>query len=346
MSITLGEIRAQYRAIRQTHRLLCDQRDSLVRFLREANPQKLIFTGCGSSFLLSCSMRAIASMRLDIPVYAVAAGDLWLNCGRYEKMLDGALLVSLSRSGLTSEVLRAIEAMRAIGTNTRTLSIICAEDTELARQSDFALSLPWAYDKSVCQTRCVGNLYAAGAMLIACMAQDEEIFRGIAQMAEVGDDYIHRLEPVLQSVAAEDWETGVVLADAELDGIAEEAALTFKEISQCNSNYYHILDSRHGPMVMIGKKTLVVVAMRSPLCSYEAALVEDVLKKDARVVCCSQEPIDIPGALCLNIGARVGDVAAGLGLVTVCQLVTYFKSGFVGCDPDRPDGLDAWISIQ
>lgn len=33
--------------------------------------------------------------------------------------------------------------------------------------------------------------------------------------------------------------------DAELCGICEEGALTFKEICQVDSNYYHLLDARH-----------------------------------------------------------------------------------------------------
>lgn len=346
MSITYDEIHAQYRAIQQTHQLLHDSGEKLALFIKQANPKKLVFTGCGSSYLISCSMRSIAAMRSDLPAYAIAAGDLWLNCKRYEKMLSDALVISFSRSGMTSEVLRAIEAINELKVNASFLSIICAEGTELEKMSGFTLCMPWAFDKSVCQTRCVGNLYAAGALVIGAMTGDKTISDGIQAISKRGDAFIQDIEPLLEQLAAENWKTGVVLADAEIDGIAEEGALTFKEISQLNSNYYHILDSRHGPMVMVGEETLVIAALKSPLNDYEAALIRDIQKKGARVVCYTQQPVDLPGALCLSLKKDVGEVASGLGLLTICQLVTYFKSGFVGCNPDQPDGLDAWIKIN
>ena len=155
-----------------------------------------------------------------------------------------------------------------------------------------------------------------------------------------------RIEPVAKELAAGDWDHGVVLADGEIDGIAEEAALTFKEICQQNSNYYHILDVRHGPMVLIGKRTLAVVAAKSPLCKYELQLIQDLLSTGARVVCYTMHNVEVPGATCIPLGTDVGSVAFGLGLVAICQLTTYYKSLHVGCDPDRPDGLDPWIKIN
>ena len=61
---------------------------------------------------------------------------------------------------------------------------------------------------------------------------------------------MERYAPLAQEVAQEEWESVVVLADSELDGIASEAAIAFVEIPQVHANYYHVLDVRHGPMVL------------------------------------------------------------------------------------------------
>ncbi len=344
MSITLGEIRDQYNAIRRTIELFDEKKQQIMQFV--GVPRCIVLTGCGSSFSLSCTVRSMASMRLNYPVYALASGDLWLNCARYQNMLKDALIISLSRSGRTSELLRAYEAVKKLNVGARFMSLICDDDTPAQAASDFALCMKWAFDKSVCQTRCVSNLYTAGALLIGLLSGDESIRAGIEKAACMGEAYMDKCIPQIQKLCEEDWDRVVVLADGEIDGLAEEGALAFNEISQLGSNCYHILDVRHGPMVLIGKKTLVIAAVKSPKCGYEMALVDDVLKKGARVCCYSNLPLEKEGVLGFSLGEEVGPVAGGLGLIALCQLTSYYKSFQVGCNPDLPDGLDPWIEIR
>lgn len=345
MNLTFNEINAQYDALAKAVELFDNSKAMLDGLMKKTSPKKILFTGCGSSFSLSCNMRSIASMRAPIPVYAVASGDLWLNCERYANMLSDALVISVSRSGRTSEVLNAYKAVKALNVNTSFLSIVCASDTPLGDISDAVIEMPWAFDESVCQTRCVSTLFAMGAMVVGHFFGDPSMREGFVKMSELGPDYLKRVNDLAVEIAAKDWDHAVVLADGEIDGIAEEGALAFKEISQLNSNYYHILDVRHGPMVKICEKTLVIIAVKSPADAYENALVNDVLAKGAHTVLFSQLPLEKEGAECISLGEEVGFVAYGLGLVNICQLTSYQKSKIVGCDPDAPTGLDAWIKI-
>lgn len=346
MKLTLREIYAQYDALERTIALIDEKRGELVDTVRGMDPKAVVFTGCGSSYSLSCSFRSIASMRTRIPVYAVAAGDLWLNCERYRSMLSDALVISVSRSGQTSEVIKAYQSVAKLGVGTRFLSIICAENTPLETLSDMTLRMPWAFDESVCQTRCVSNLYAMGAMVVDALFGDGSIRESMSRVAAAGPDYLKRVDPIARSIAEMGWDHVVVLADGEVDGLAEEGALAYKEISQLNSNYYHLLDVRHGPMVLIREKTLVIACVKSPACSYEMALVDDLLRQGATAVCYSQMPLEKKDAVCVDFGREVGEVAGGLGLVALCQLISYYKSQVVGCDPDHPDGLRPWIEIH
>ena len=345
MSLTLSEIRGQYEALDQTISLVNSVQSDIQDLFRRARPASIIFTGCGSSYSLSCSFRSIASLRTDIPVYALASGDLWLHCSRYTRLLKDALIVSVSRSGETSELVNACKTIRDSEPGVRILSVICAEGTPLERLSDVAVRIPWAFDSSVCQTRSVSCMYAAGAMIIGCLFDDPSIRAGMIKMSELGPDYLKRIDSIARDLASLEWDHGVVLADGEIDGIAEEAALTFKEICRRNSNYYHLLDVRHGPVTIIGRNTLVVAAVQSPACRYEIQLIEDLTATGVSVVCYSSAGTDVPGTVSVALGEEVGSVAFGLGLVAICQLTTYYKSLLVGCDPDHPEGLTAWIKI-
>lgn len=345
MSITLAEIKDQYRALEKTIAYIKRQSEALADFYKDVSPRTILFTGCGSSYMLSCSMRSIASVRFNIPVYALASGDLWLNSESYRPLLRDALVVSLSRSGCTSEVVNAYQAIAKMNVGAKFMSLTCAEDTPLEKLSDFTLAMPWNFDKSVCQTRCVSNLYAAGAMAIGEMAGDKAVMEGFEALTADGDAYLERIEPQLRKIAANNWTHGVVLADGPFDGLAEEGALAFKEISQLPSNYYHLLDVRHGPIVLINQQTLVIMHLSDGAREEELALVRDVVKKGAQVLTATNEPLEVENTINFAFGRKLSDIAAGLPLVNLCQMLTFFKSGIVGCDPDAPDGLNPWIKL-
>ena len=64
---------------------------------------------------------------------------------------------------------------------------------------------------------------------------------------------------MLNKIGKQEFNNGIVLGECEITGLAEEGALAFKEIYQLNSNHYPVLDVRHGPMVKIDSKTLVIL---------------------------------------------------------------------------------------
>lgn len=346
MSLTYNEIYAQYDALEKTIARMDEAAIEMGDFMARGAFRSVLFTGCGSSYMLACSMRTIASQYMEIPVYALPAGDLWLNCARYEKMLDGALIVTLSRSGRTSEVLRAVEAARGLRPEVKVLSILCAEDTPLEEVSELTVSLPWAFDESVCQTRCVSNLYAAGALFIAQWAGIAGVKEGFEKVAQVGEEYLRRSEARFEGLAARPFSRVMVLADGEIDGLASEGALAFREIAQIPGDYAHLLDVRHGPMVLIREDTLVIAALSAKPKKAEMDLIKDVQKKNATLVVYANQPIEIESAECFSLGEEVGEIAGGLGLIALCQMVALKKARFVGCDPDKPDDLDPWIRIE
>lgn len=76
--------------------------------------------------------------------------------------------------------------------------------------SDKTLCIPWAFDESVCQTRCVSNRYAAGAMLIGELSGDDEVRAGFEVLTRSGNSYLERIEPELRDIAAKDWDHAIV----------------------------------------------------------------------------------------------------------------------------------------
>lgn len=346
MNQTIVEIRNQYEALEKTLDLFDKKREALSAAWKEAAPKALVFLGCGSSYMVSCSLRDAAGAMTDLPVYAFAAGDLWLNHARYRRQLSGAMVVAVSRSGRTSEILHAADALRADGVEFTLCSLIAAVETPLGQRSAISVEIPWAFDESVCQTRSVSNLYAAGLSLLAAFAGDGTLPAQLRKLAAEGPAYLRKAEPLMARIAREGWNKAVVLADGVCAGLATEGALAFQEISQLPGVQHHVLDVRHGPIVLVDEKTLVLVYLYPDGQPQQEALIKDLQKKGARVLVYSNLPREIPGAESISLGADVDEAPGGIAFLNLCQLAAYEKSMETGSDPDAPTGLDAWIQVN
>jgi len=342
MSKIFREIHTQYDALDLTRRLVDERIDALSGVIGSA---PLVFVGSGSSYAVARSAAWMALLRLGRRAVAIAAGDLLLHMDTYRPVLEGCALVALSRSGETSEVVRSIGRMRASGVRFRVLGVSCTERSTLSDQSDLSLDMPWAFDESVCQTRTVSCLFFFCAYVTARLAGDRALVRDLMKAVEFGPAYMRRVEPALKEVAQRPWTHAVVLGDAELGGLCEEGALAFKEICQLPSNHYHLLDVRHGPMVLVGPETLVIAVLSANDDELELALLRDALAKGAAVVAYSDLPLDLPGVVSVSFGEALLPPARGIPAIAVCQLISYHKSFLTGANPDEPDGLSPWIKL-
>lgn len=338
-----NELKNQYIALQKTKEVI----DASLAAICSASQEVtyIVFVGSGSSYAVAKSGALMAQLYLGRPAMAIAAGDLLLHIDTYRTVLEGCMLVVLSRSGETTEAIRSLQSMKALGIAFITVGISCVEQSPLTSMSDISLCMPWAFDESVCQTRTVSCLYLACVEMVAQLAGNDTLVSNLALAIAKGPAYLAQIEELTKKTTDIKWTHAVVLADAEIEGICEEGALAFKEICQLPSNYYHLLDVRHGPMVLIGKHTLAVAILSGKNASLEAALVKDLLAKGATVCTYSDHPVAIEGAINMPYGHDLLHAVRGLPAIAICQLLAYYKSFHTGANPDAPDGLSAWIAL-
>ncbi|HNB55222.1 MAG TPA: SIS domain-containing protein, partial [Anaerolineales bacterium] len=175
-------------------------------------------------------------------------------------LLSNALVVGVSQSGKSPDIVRVIEEGRAQGCLTLTLTNI--PDSPLARAADFVVDLQCGEEKAVAATKTYTAELAAIAMLSVALAQDE------ARLAELQ--------------RAPDWMRQVLALDAEIARLAEryrymercavigrgfnyctafEWSLKIKELTYVTAEPYSSADFRHGPIAIVeqGFPMLVVV---------------------------------------------------------------------------------------
>ena len=346
MSKTYFEMNNQYEALTKTIETMGKKKQEIIDLYKKSNKGNITFIGCGSGYCLCQSGSLSARVRLGVKSDAFAAGDLLLNYEKYSKAIDDSLFIVPSRSGSTSEVILAINKIRE-GKSVPIISITCVEGSDLSKISDCVIELPWAFDESVCQTRAVTNLYAAQLLLIAYISGDTKLEESVKLAASIGQEYMSKNESVLKNIAEQNWENVAILADGEMQGIASEGAMAFVEIAQINASYYHLLDVRHGPMVLVNGKTLVVMCVQKENFEYQKALINDIVNRGATVVVYSDEVIEDMNdkVTVINSGVSLDDAVRGIPYIYILQALAYFKAEKLGLDIDNPDGIVAWVKL-
>lgn len=341
MYLTEKEINEEFKSIDRCVKLVLEQRNEVKKAFESSS--RYWFIGSGSGYCLAKSSASLMLLRCGKDSYAAAAGDIMLNFKKYEQAFENSTVVFLSRSGSTSEVIEVAKLITG-KTNACCVSVCAKSESALDEFCQLNIHIPWAFDESICQTKTVGSLYSCVASIVSIISGDESITNELLGLVDNEASYRQSLMSVVDKVARTDWDHVVVLSDAETAGIMEEGSLAFKEICQVNSNFYNILDVRHGPMVMIDSSTFVCLLLDEPG-QIVNDLVADIKAKGTVCVVCGPHDYNSCADASIIIPCK-DSVVTSLYALYFLQLVSLHKALQININPDEPDGLSAWVKIS
>lgn len=345
MTTTEREIFSQHEALAKTLDWFQRKGEAAAAFLTGGPEKKLVFMGCGSSYMLAKSAECLFLSPRFPTSKALAGGDYLVCPEAYAGLVQDSVVVLLSRSGMTSELVLAAQHIRA-QTNARILVVTMLADNQLSPQAGFTISLPWAYDESVCQTRTVTNLYAALLLLKAAAFHEPALAADMGRLAGRQAGLLEAYAPVARALGGQRFDNVVVLADGELCGIAEEGALAFTEIALVSGKYFHLLDYRHGPKVLNGANTLNIVALRPGEARFQLDMVADLKAMGGKLVVLDTVEADRFGADAHLFMPTDNFACCGIPLINLCQILALETAKAREVDPDSPNGLDAYIRLR
>ena len=346
MFLTEKEILDTPAALAKTCALFEEQKEAIAAFFAAHPQRKFTFFGCGSSYMLSKSAATLFAAQPDTCASAIPAGDYIVNPAFWKETVKNSIIVTVSRSGKTSEMVRAV---RHIVDNygCPVISLSMKDDNDIMPMSGLDLTMDWCYDNSVCQTRTVTNLYAAILLLAAAYSGDSRLAASVRAAAAENEAFQAKYRPVLEQIAALDWQNVTVLADGPVCGIAEEASLAFTEIAMLTGRYFRLLDYRHGPVVISDRHTLTLMLLSPGDEALQGDMVRDVLAHGGPLVTVSAKAENLYGATAHVQIAGIEDFAAwGIPFVYLSQMTALLKSIAQGGNPDAPTGLDAYITLK
>lgn len=339
---TASEIRSQPQVWRATLEGLARYGEALPHF---PSYERVLFTGCGSTYYLSLWAARHCQQMLGLPACAAPASELLLYPSAWLRKGERTLLIATSRSGKTTETVRAVEAFRAGGYG-EVLAITCYPERALARLADWTISTPEAPEESIAQTRSFTSMMLAVAWLL----DDHKPADVGSVLAAKGAALMEAWEGTAVKLGADQaLQQFFFLGSGPLYGLACEAMLKMKEISLSVSEAYHFMEFRHGPMSMIDEHSLVIGLLGEEATDYELNVLRDMRQLGAHTLALAEAP-----------APHVADVAEvvialGSGLpphwraplyLPVLHWMAYHRALAKGLDPDHPRHLSAVIEIN
>jgi glucosamine--fructose-6-phosphate aminotransferase (isomerizing) len=345
-SHTWQEIVSQPQVWRATLDAFELDREGLEGFFDQTDFDQILVVGCGSTHYLAQIAAAVITYRTGISARACPASELWLFPDTVSR--SRTLLVAVSRSGMTTETLRALQRFQELG-GAPTLAVTCYPESQLAQQAGFVLAAPDAQERSVAQTRSFASMLLLTLGLTATLAHDAEMLERLHRLPDALHGLVDRLGDLPRRMGADlNTERFFFLGGGPLYGLANEAMLKVKEMSLSYSEAYHPLEFRHGPMSMVNERTLIVGLVSDTGLTEELCVLKDMDELGARTLALVEDDSVFAAwqsAHVIELRSGLDEWERGPLYLPVLQRLAYHRAVAKGLDPDRPQNLTAVVEL-
>jgi glucosamine--fructose-6-phosphate aminotransferase (isomerizing) len=255
--------------------------------------------------------------------------------------LDRSLVVGISQSGASPDVVAVVEEGRRQGAPT--LAITNDPASPLAAAAETCIDLGAGPELAVAATKTYTTELLAIASLSAAMTGDPGDAAALAAIPDAMAGAI-ALEPAIESMADDqaDADRLLVLARGYEYATAREWALKLKELARVFADPYSAADFEHGPLALLEPGVPVLATVRpgptaEPLIALLARLREGL---DAAIGVVSDQPAALelarwPFALSPGTPEWLGPIVS----IVVGQLHALHLTRARGLDPEQPRNL-------
>ncbi len=301
--------------------------------------QQVLFTGCGSTYYLAVAAAALYSELTGRLARAFPASELWLNPQITYPHGAHTLLVAVSRSGETSETIRACQQFRDQHLG-EVITLVNYPQSPLASMGDINIHLPSGQETSVCQTRAFSTLYLAAAWLAVRWSGRDERLAQFYALPEVGRQLLDAYAGLAEKLGSDlSLDRFYFLGSGTRYGLACELSLKMKEMSLSHSEPFHFMEFRHGPKSMVTPSTLVIGLRSESNRTYEQAVLADMAALGGRLLVMDNQNADIA------FDANIEEPLRNVLYLPLGQLFAFWRSMSKGLDPDRPNNLDSVVKL-
>lgn len=297
---------------------------------------KVVLIGSGSS-LFSAQVGAIALRRRAIDAIAVAATEAQND----HRAFEGSTVVALSQSGRSTDVLRAIEALRPA----KLVALTNTASSPLGESADLTIDVGAGPELAVPATKSVSCTIAILLTAASLRAQDRSRDPAmLLQTAQAIRGWLHDSAVTVVTPAAQIAHcSGIVILGTDYGApIAREGALKFKEATYMHAEGFEAGEFRHGSAAMADASTAAIGIVDADGSRVVGAAMRDLAARGALRTTVGTESLG--GAP--RLGPIVDDPYNTLAWLVTLQMLALHVARTRGVDSDTPRGLTKAITAE
>jgi glucosamine--fructose-6-phosphate aminotransferase (isomerizing) len=337
---TLKEIHEQIQTIVEAGNQNNERLHSFCDIL--ANAKNVFITGSGTSYHSALIAKHIFFRFAKIRCETIMSSE-------FQYMLDSvddkSVLIAISQSGETADVLQAVKIARQMGS--KILSVVNIPTSSLARISDSFLSVNCGPEIGVAATKSfTGQLSVLyniiDKMCKGCVGISSDMSEIIKAIQLVLDDEIN-ISKIADTM--EEVKDIYILGRSLHYPISLEGALKIKELAYIHAEGIAAGEIKHGPLALIEKNTPVIVINPSDS-TYNNTISSayEIKARGATVVGISDKMDDVYDHF-IKI-TKVRDNLYPLVEVIPLQMLAYYLALKKKADPDYPRNLAKSVTVR
>jgi glucosamine--fructose-6-phosphate aminotransferase (isomerizing) len=301
--------------------------------LRRLDPRLVMTCARGSSDHAATYVKHLIEIETGIPT-ASHTPSMSSIFGKKWRSLDRTLFLAISQSGQSPDLVVSAKVARDAGA--LVVSIINAGSSPLEQESRATLPILAGPEQSVAATKSyIGSLLAA-AHLVAEWTRGDSLAEALqtasASLARAWD-----LDWTAAAQALTNCRDMYVIGRGSTLGIAQEAALKFKETCGIHAEAVSAAEVRHGPIAIVGAGfPVLVLAPHDAARESVASLAADLVSRGAKVLVAGCE---VDGAINLpTLGGLHPAIAPAASVLSAYRMIAALSIAR-GFDPDAPPSL-------
>ena len=315
---------------------------------------RIILVGCGTSYHACLYGKYLLGDLMEIPTQAEYASEF-----RYTKQAldENTLLIFLSQSGETADVIAALEKAKRQKANT--LGLINVVGSTIAREVDGVIYLHAGQEIAVASTK----TFTSHMVVLYLLAIYLSRIRGKLGIKEARKMLIDLTKILLHAagmlkengkikkIASEycKFNNALYLARTFNYPIALEGALKLKEVSYVHAEANTAAEMKHGPIALIDKGMFsIVIAPHDRLYNKILSNIEEIRSRNGRIIAITTSDNKkiknkVDDAFFIP---KTNDKLIPILAIIPLQLFAYHIAVLKGCDVDKPRNLAKSVTVE
>ncbi len=254
--------------------------------------------------------------------------------------LDGALVIGISQSGQSPDIVSVLAEGRQQGRPT--LALTNDPDSPLAKAADHVLPLHAGTERAIAATKTYTTSLAALALFSVLLEEDRNHLAQLKEIPILVQQTLDGLAGAREHVERYRYmDRCAVIGRGFNYSTAFEISLKIKELNRIVAEPYSSADFRHGPIATISRGFPVILVAPSGAVNEDLADMAAALNKlgAERLIISDDDELLSQAHLALPIPHNLPEWLTPLIAVLPGQVFSLELTRAKGLDPDRPEGL-------